>query len=156
LPLGRQRRRRTARHRAEAQRLGNGIARQAVRAIGAAHGFARGKQTGHVGRHVDIDPYAPHVIVGGRGDLDHGLCQVDAIGSQAVDDRPEGRAQLGFGYMTEAQEGTSRWRAAAGFDFFQNGVGRGIARDRIAPRFGLVTIGFNELFAQAATSLVMA
>ena len=85
----------------EHQRLGNRVAREAVGAVGAAHGLAGGEEPRHTCREPGVHLDAAHVIVGDWRDLDRRPRQVDVVRVQPIDHRPEGIAQRGLADMGE-------------------------------------------------------
>ena len=78
---------------------------------------------------VGID--AAHVIMRDRRDFDRHAGEIDAIGGEPVDHRPECRAQSRRRAMLERQISAAMRRAAAGLDFLEDGVGREIARQHV-------------------------
>ncbi len=67
--------------------------------------------------------------------------EVDAIGGKAVDDRPEGAADLGFGHVAKAEIGAARRAAAAGRHLPGDRIGREIARQHITPVAARIAAG---------------
>src|ERR1700733_15881360 len=67
-----------------------------------------------------------------RRDFDRLSGQIDAVGRERIDHRPERATKLRFRHMLEAQIGAAGGTAAPGFDFFEDGIGRKIPRQNVS------------------------
>ena len=129
---------------AEHQRLGDGVAGQAVGAVGAPYGLAGGVEPGDTGRHAVVHPDAAHVIVRRGRHFHRRLGEVDAVVRQAVDDRPEGGPEGLVGHVPEIQVDAPVRRPAAGFDLLQDGVGGLVAHGAVGAAV-LAAVPVHEL-----------
>src|SRR3569833_2840523 len=91
----------------ENERFGDRIAGQPVGTVGPPSGLTTSKQTWNTRFQVLVHAYSAHVIVGYWSHLDELLGQIDTIGGEPVDDRPESAAYLFRWRMTKAEIGAS-------------------------------------------------
>jgi hypothetical protein len=99
-----------------------------------------------------VDANAAHVIMRNRRHLHRRLGQIDAIGQQSVDHRPESAAQLRRCNVAEVEIGAAVRRAPPGFDFFEYGVGSDVAGGVILAEVG-AAVAVDELFESAVEKL---
>src|SRR5690242_3528177 len=79
-----------------------------------------------------------------RADFHRHSIEIDAVGEQAINYGTKGGAQILFRNMPEIQISTAMWRAATGFDLFQNCIRRDIARCVILTEIG-AAVPIDEL-----------
>jgi hypothetical protein len=91
----------------EHERLGDGVARQAIGAVCSSNHLTGGEQARDTRLHLRIHSHTPHVIVRDRCDLNRRLREIDVVGGKPNDDRTEGRLQLVLRAMLEAQIGSA-------------------------------------------------
>ena len=102
--------------------LRNGVAGKPVGAIGATDRFPSREQARQTGLHLCVGYDATHMIVRDRRYLHRHFGQIDAIGGETVDHRPEGFAQSVFRAVLKTEIHPAVRRAAAGFDLLENRV----------------------------------
>src|SRR4029078_12088511 len=102
--------------------LGDGVAGKPVGTIGAPDRLTSGEQAGQIRLHLRVGDDAAHVVMRDRCELDWHLGEIDTIGCEAIDHRPEGFAQGAFRAVLKAEINPAVRRAAAGFHLLKGPV----------------------------------
>src|SRR4029078_5419110 len=83
--------------------LGDGVAGKPVGTIGGPDPLTTREKAGQIRLHLRVGDDAAHVVMRDRCDLDWHLGEIDAIGCEVIDHRPEGFVPGAFRAVLKAE-----------------------------------------------------